>query len=121
MDPLFTPFRCKTLEIRNRIVMAPMTRSFSPQGIPTAEVAAYYRRRAEGKVGLIITEGAAIDRPGAVDSDHIPRFHGEEPLAGWRRVVEEVVDAGACIAPQLWHIGAAPRQAHHVGGTPGEP
>jgi len=120
VDPLFTPFRCKTLEVRNRIVMAPMTRSFSPQGIPTAEVATYYRRRAEGGVGMIITEGTAVERSGAVDSDHIPRFHGEEPLAGWKRVVDEVNAAGGRIVPQLWHIGAAPRAAHHVGDIPGE-
>lgn len=120
-NALFTPFACKSLQLRNRIVMAPMTRSFSPQGIPTAEVAAYYRRRAEGGVGLIITEGAAVDRPGAVDATHIPRFHGDESLAGWQHVVREVEAAGASIAPQLWHIGAAPRQPHHVGDLPGEP
>ena len=120
-SPLFTPFTCKSLSIRNRIVMAPMTRSFSPRGIPTAEVAAYYRRRAEGGVGLIITEGAAIDRPAAMDATHIPKFHGDEPLAGWRHVVREVSAAGVSIAPQLWHVGAAPRQSHHVGHLTGEP
>ncbi|MHA3794002.1 NADH:flavin oxidoreductase [Sphingomonas sp. YL-JM2C] len=120
-DALFSPFTCKSLHVPNRIVMAPMTRSFSPRGIPTEEVAAYYRRRAEGGVGLIIAEGAAVDRPGAVDATHIPHFHGEAPLAGWRRVADEVRTAGASIAPQLWHIGAAPRQPHHVGGLTGEP
>lgn len=63
--PLFRPFRLKSLELRNRIVMAPMTRSFSPQGVPGPDVAAYYRRRAEGRVGLILSEGTAIDRPAA--------------------------------------------------------
>lgn len=100
--------------------MAPMTRSFSPRGIPTEDVAAYYRRRAEGGVGLIITEGTAIERPAAVDATHIPRFHGEDSLQGWKRVVEEVAAAGGAIAPQLWHIGAAPRQPHHVGELTGE-
>jgi 2,4-dienoyl-CoA reductase-like NADH-dependent reductase (Old Yellow Enzyme family) len=121
MNVLFSPFSCKSLHVRNRIVMAPMTRSFSPRGIPTADVAAYYRRRAQGGVGLIITEGTAVDRAAAVDATHIPRFHGDEPLAGWRRVVEQVEEAGARIAPQLWHIGAAPRQQHHVGEETGEP
>ncbi|NBR78579.1 MAG: 12-oxophytodienoate reductase, partial [Alphaproteobacteria bacterium] len=54
---LFEPFTLNGLEIPNRIVMAPMTRSFSPGGVPSADVAAYYRRRAEGGTGLIITEG----------------------------------------------------------------
>jgi len=53
--PLFRPFSIKNLVLSNRIVMAPMTRSKSPGGIPGPEVAAYYRRRAEGGVGLIIT------------------------------------------------------------------
>jgi len=48
---LFSPFNLKTLNLKNRIVMAPMTRSFSPNGVPTDEVAAYYQKRAEGEVG----------------------------------------------------------------------
>lgn len=120
LGPLFASFTCKSLHVRNRIVMAPMTRSFSPQGVPTDEVAAYYRRRAEGGVGLIVSEGTAVNRPGAVDASHIPRFHGDAPLAGWKRVVDEVNEAGGAIAPQLWHIGAAPRQPHHVGEVPAE-
>ena len=46
---LFQPFRLKSLELKNRIVMAPMTRSFSPEGVPTPKVADYYARRAEGE------------------------------------------------------------------------
>ena len=57
---LFRPFIFKHLILKNRIVMAPMTRSKSPGGIPGANVAAYYRRRAEGEVGLIVTEGTYI-------------------------------------------------------------
>ena len=52
---LFEPFKLKNCEMRNRIVMAPMTRNQSPGGIPTEEVAKYYERRAKGEVGLIIT------------------------------------------------------------------
>jgi len=65
LSALFSPFHLKTLEIKNRIVMAPMTRSFSPHGVPGQDVAAYYRRRAEGKVGLILSEGTVIERPAA--------------------------------------------------------
>ena len=56
MKSLFRSFSLKSLKLKNRIIMAPMTRSFSPNGIPTPEVAAYYGRRA-GEVGLIISEG----------------------------------------------------------------
>ena len=54
VTPLFTPVRLGALTLPNRIVMAPMTRSKSPGGIPGPDVAAYYRRRAENAVGLII-------------------------------------------------------------------
>ena len=57
---LFEPFKLKNCEMRNRIVMAPMTRNQSPGGIPTEEVAKYYERRAKGEVGLIITEGIEL-------------------------------------------------------------
>ena len=54
-NALFSPFSLKSLQLKNRIVMAPMTRSFSPNGVPGADVATYYRRRAEGQVGLILS------------------------------------------------------------------
>ena len=56
-EPLFKPYSLKSLNLKNRIVMAPMTRYFSPTGAPGDDVARYYRRRAEGGCGLIITEG----------------------------------------------------------------
>jgi 2,4-dienoyl-CoA reductase-like NADH-dependent reductase (Old Yellow Enzyme family) len=105
-DVLFTPFDIKGLTLPNRFVMAPMTRSFSPGGVATEEVAAYYRRRAENQVGLIITEGTGVDRPASLNDPNIPRFHGEAELAAWRRVADEVHAAGGKIAPQLWHVGA---------------
>ncbi len=104
---LFTPFQAGNLSLSNRIVMAPMTRVFSPNGVPGSDVAAYYRRRAEGGVGLIITEGTAINHPSAVSHQNIPNFHGEEALKGWAQVVEEVHAAGGKIIPQLWHVGMA--------------
>ncbi|MFM2272017.1 MAG: hypothetical protein RL702_1082 [Pseudomonadota bacterium] len=109
LDTLFDPVRLGQLQLANRLVMAPMTRCFSPGGVPGADVARYYRRRAEGGTGLIITEGTAINDPAAVSHDAIPRFHGEEALAGWLRVREEVHAAGGRIFPQLWHVGAARR------------
>ena len=58
---LFAPLLVKQLTLRNRIVMSPMTRRFSPGGIPTEKVANYYLRRVHGGVGLIVTEGVGID------------------------------------------------------------
>jgi 2,4-dienoyl-CoA reductase-like NADH-dependent reductase (Old Yellow Enzyme family) len=105
MASLFRPFSCKGLTLANRIVMAPMTRGKSPRGVPGPDVAAYYRRRAEGGVGLIMTEGTYIPHPGAGFYPDVPHFYGEEALAGWQRVVQEVHGAGGKIFPQIWHVG----------------
>lgn len=109
-ESLFESHPFGTGTVATRIVMAPMTRAFSPAGIPDEDVAAYYRRRAEHGVGLIVTEGTAINHPAAVSHPNIPRFHGEDALAGWANVVAEVHDAGGKIIPQLWHVGAARKQ-----------
>jgi 2,4-dienoyl-CoA reductase-like NADH-dependent reductase (Old Yellow Enzyme family) len=85
-----------------------MTRSFSPGGVPTEQVAAYYRRRAEGGVGLILSEGTVIDRPSSRNDPGIPYFYGEEALAGWKRVSDEVHAVGGRMGPQIWHVGAVP-------------
>lgn len=108
--PLFTPFSLGSLSLRNRFVMAPMTRGGSPGGAPPRKVLDYYRRRAEGEVGLIITEGLGVDHPASLGfSDYngydIPFLFGEEAAAGWRDVVAAVHAAGGKIAPQLWHQG----------------
>jgi 2,4-dienoyl-CoA reductase-like NADH-dependent reductase (Old Yellow Enzyme family) len=108
--PLFRPFTVGGLTVPNRVVMAPMTRQFSPDGVPGADVADYYARRAAGGVGLIVTEGTYVDHPSAGTSGRVPRFHGDEALAGWGRVADAVHAAGGRIVPQLWHVGAA-RQA----------
>ncbi|MDB5575550.1 MAG: NADH:flavin oxidoreductase [Bradyrhizobium sp.] len=105
--PLFEPVTLGSLALRNRLVMAPMTRAFSPGGVPTAKVADYYRRRAEGGVGLIVTEGSWVGHPSASNDPNVPNFYGQEALAGWAEVCRQVHDAGAKIVPQLWHIGAA--------------
>lgn len=111
-NPLFRPFTLGGLELPNRVVMAPMTRSFSPGGIPGDDVAAYYRARAEGEVGLIITEGTVVDRIGAANDPRVPHFYGEAALAGWGKVASEVHASGGKIAPQLWHVGAAINRAN---------
>lgn len=105
-DLLARPYAINGLELPNRVVMAPMTRDFSPGGVPTADVAAYYARRAAGGVGLIVTEGTYVGHESTWASPNIPRFHGEANLAGWQRVAEAVHAAGGRIVPQLWHVGA---------------
>jgi len=107
VSALFQPFVSGKLTLSNRIVMAPMTRSFSPGGVPGSDVADYYARRAQGEVGLIVTEGTVIDRPGAANDPAVPLFYGEAALEGWARVVEAVHAQGGKIAPQLWHVGSA--------------
>ncbi|MEC9260436.1 MAG: NADH:flavin oxidoreductase [Pseudomonadota bacterium] len=104
---LFTPFSSDKLWLENRIVMAPMTRQFSPNGIPTDAVAGYYQRRALGGTGLIITEGTTVNDKVATLDANIPQFHGERALAGWKNVVESVHQAGGKIMPQIWHVGMA--------------
>ena len=105
MNPLFTPFEYKGLKLKNRIVMAPMTRGFSPDGVPTQDVADYYMRRAEGDVGLIISEGTVIDRPASSNNPNYPHFYGEQALAGWQQVIKQVHSKGGAMAPQIWHQG----------------
>jgi 2,4-dienoyl-CoA reductase-like NADH-dependent reductase (Old Yellow Enzyme family) len=123
---LFTPFSFKGLTLPNRIVMAPMTRSMSPGGVPGADVAAYYRRRAEGGVGLIVTEGTYPPHPAAGFDPKVPRLYGEAALDGWRHVVDEVHAAGGRIFSQLWHLGLQvssgppPPEGRHPVGPSGE-
>ncbi|WP_019926847.1 hypothetical protein [Nocardia sp. BMG111209] len=107
LDGLFDEFRMGSLRLRNRFAMAPMTRGQSPEGIPNAENVGYYRARAAGGVGLIITEGTYIRGPAAGPSAEVPRIYGEDSAAGWRAVVEAVHAEGAAIVPQLWHLGVA--------------
>jgi len=103
---LFEPFTLNGVALANRIVMAPMTRNFSPGGVPGADVAAYYRRRAEGGVGLILTEGTTVNHPQAQNIPACPHIYGEDALAGWKRVIAAVHTAGGRIFCQLWHVGA---------------
>jgi 2,4-dienoyl-CoA reductase-like NADH-dependent reductase (Old Yellow Enzyme family) len=117
--PLFESLTVKKLTLTNRIVMSPMTRRFSPNGVPTTEVADYYRRRAEGGVGLIVTEGIGIDHPAAIDDSNIPVLHGDSCLAGWKNTVDAVHAAGGVIFPQLWHMG--PMRKSGMGPSPDAP
>ncbi len=119
-DTLFTPVDLGKLSLKNRIAMAPMTRTYSPGNTPNDAVVSYYQRRAEGGVGLIITEGTFVNHEAASGYPNVPAFYGEEALTGWKKVVDAVHAAGGKIAPQLWHVGAIRRPGVMPGGdTPG--
>ncbi|MGW5634412.1 NADH:flavin oxidoreductase [Streptomyces sp. NPDC003832] len=107
---LSRPVSINGLTVPNRIAMAPMTRMFSPGGVPGEDVVSYYARRAAAGVGLIVTEGTYVGHDSAGQSDRVPRFHGAEQLAGWAKVADEVHAAGGRIVPQLWHIGMVREQ-----------
>jgi len=109
-EALFQPLQIRGTTLSNRVVMSPMTRGFSPGGVPTDDVAAYYERRSKGGAGLIITEGVAVDHPAALGDaglgeNNIPLLGSPESVAGWRKVVERVHAHGTRIIPQLWHQG----------------
>ncbi len=110
LGPMFEPFALNNLQLANRVAMAPMTRNFSPGGVPGQNVVDYYRRRAEGGVGLLITEGTFVNHVAANGYPNVPAFHGTEALAGWQQVVDAVHAAGGKIFPQLWHVGAVRKE-----------
>ncbi|MFC0215938.1 NADH:flavin oxidoreductase [Paenibacillus chartarius] len=106
VQSLFKPFTFGKITLSSRIVMAPMTRQFSPDGVPGSDVADYYRRRAENGVGLIVTEGTVVQHPDASNQGNVPHLYGEAALGGWANVVTAVHEAGGRIIPQIWHMGA---------------
>lgn len=124
LAPLLEPLSVRSLTVANRFVMAPMTRNFSPGGVPGLDVAGYYRRRAENGIGLIITEGVGIDHPASVGGTGlgetaIPHLFGDDAIAGWEAVVQQVHAADGKILPQLWHQG--PMRLPGTGPVPDAP
>lgn len=109
LETLFSPFQYKNLTLRNRFVMAPMTRAFATDGVPNEPITEYYARRAAAEVGLILTEGTVINRPASKNLKDIPNFYGDAALAGWGNVVKAVHANGGAIAPQIWHVGNTPQ------------
>lgn len=102
-EALFTPVSLGALTLRNRVIMAPMTRDRAgPGDVPTASMAEYYRQRAGA--GLIVTEGA---QPSAEGKGYwrTPGIHSAEQIDGWARVADAVHGEGGLIAMQLMHCG----------------
>ena len=117
---LFSPVTLGRVTLRNRIAMAPLTRQMAhADGTPTAEMAAYYARRARGGLGLVITEGtyeqdafqsrAYLSQPGIANAAHV---------AGWKKVCDAVHDNGAKIVIQLMHGGRV-SDPRTLNGQPG--
>ena len=105
MSILFEPLRLGELELSNRIVMAPMTRSrASMQAVPTAEMVDYYRQRASA--GLIIAEGTAPSADG-LGYCRTPAIYDRAQIEGWRQVTRAVSNAGGRMVLQLMHVGRA--------------
>jgi len=116
MTDLFSPYSHGSMELKNRVVMAPMTRSMSPGNVANDDVVEYYRQRAAGGVGLIITEGTCVGHKAANGYPNVPAMSGEEALAGWQKVIEAVHAEGGKIAPQLWHVGGIRKPGVEPGG-----
>ncbi|HEX7360058.1 MAG TPA: alkene reductase [Bryobacteraceae bacterium] len=103
MTKLLSPLRIGNLDLPNRVIMAPMTRSRAgAEGIPNALMANYYRQRAGA--GLIITEGVVVS-PQGVGYAGTPGIWSAEQVEGWKLVTNAVHDAGGRIFAQLWHVG----------------
>ncbi len=117
IDPLLQPMKIGDLELKNRIVMSPIVRKVDPDGVPSEQLARYYRERAEGGVAAIYVGSMLIDHPGNEDAfgpgrGSAPDLHDEAARAGWKHVVDEVHAAGGLIFPQLLHIGAQKAVTH---------
>lgn len=111
---LFTPYRLGELDLPNRIVMPPMTRSRAGAGdVATPLMAEYYRQRASA--GLIISEGTQISRQGQGYA-WTPGIYNAAQVQGWRQVTDAVHAAGGRMFAQLWHVG----RVSHTSLQPGQ-
>lgn len=112
---LFQPVTFGNIELKNRVVMAPMTRSRADdEGVPSALMATYYAQRTSA--GLIITEGTQISQQGK-GYPFTPGIHSEEQVAGWEKVTRAVHERGGRIFLQLAHVGRISHFEHQPGGA----
>ncbi|EKZ1926791.1 TPA: alkene reductase [Stenotrophomonas maltophilia] len=112
MSKLFTTYDLSGLPLANRVVMAPMTRTRTPENIPSELTALYYGQRASA--GLIITEGLPVSDEGR-GYLYTPGLYTDEQTEGWRKVTDAVHANGGKIFAQLWHVG----RLSHVSLQPG--
>ncbi|NBX04148.1 MAG: alkene reductase [Alphaproteobacteria bacterium] len=121
MTSLFDTLKLGDLELKNRVIMAPLTRmrSGQPGNIPHALNAEYYAQRASA--GLIISEATQISQQGQ-GYPATPGIHSPEQVAGWKLVTDAVHKAGGKIFLQLWHVGRISHSSHQPnGGVPVAP
>jgi N-ethylmaleimide reductase len=116
---LFQPVRLGALDLPNRIVMAPMTRSRADSaGVQTPLAATYYAQRATA--GLMVTEATQVSRQGQGYA-WTPGIHDPAQVEAWRHVTDAVHAAGGRIALQLWHVGRVSHESFQNGGQPVAP
>ena len=111
---LFSKFQLGNIELKNRVVMAPMTRSRATGNVPNDLMATYYRQRAAA--GLIITEGTAPS-PNGLGYARIPGIYSEVQVAGWKKVTQGVHAEGGKIFLQIMHTGRASHPANMEAGA----
>jgi N-ethylmaleimide reductase len=100
---LFEPYKLGPITLKNRAVMAPLTRNRSAVGfVPGPLAAEYYGQRASA--GLLITEASQISQQGQGYQD-TPGIYSKEQVAGWRKVTDRVHERGGHVFIQLWHVG----------------
>lgn len=116
-QPLLQSYQLGNIELKNRVIMAPMTRSRADneQHAPTDIHVEYYRQRAGA--GLIITEGAQVSERG-VGYINTPGIYSEEQVSGWKKVTDAVHEEGGKIFIQLWHVGRISHPKFHNGEKP---
>jgi N-ethylmaleimide reductase len=116
---LFSPYRLGDLELANRLVLSPMTRSRAVDGnVPNPLAPTYYTQRASA--GLIVTEATQVS-PQGVGYIRTPGIHSAAQVAGWRRITDAVHRAGGKIVAQLWHVGRVSHPDFHDGALPVAP
>ena len=116
-QPLLTPYN-KNITLKNRVAMAPMTRSRADNEgkVATDQLQGlYYEQRASA--GLIITEGSQVSKK-AVGYINTPGIHSEDQVEGWKKVTKRVHDKGGKIFIQLWHVGRMSHPDFHNGELP---
>ncbi|TFZ01892.1 alkene reductase [Ramlibacter humi] len=119
MPSLFDPVHAGKLALRNRIVMAPLTRNRAPGAVPTPLMAEYYAQRASA--GLLVTEATAVSHQGQGYAD-VPGLYTSEALQAWKRVTDAVHAKGGRIVTQLWHVGRVSHDSlQPQGGKPVAP
>ncbi len=102
-DPLFEPIQAGAFELRNRIIMAPLTRCRASEGrVPNEMMAVYYGQRCD--FGMILSEATSVDEMGVGYPD-TPGIWSAEQVLGWKKVTEQVHAKGGLILCQLWHVG----------------